>query len=184
MKGDKKILIIAALLLLISASFTTYAIYRDSTTATGSIKAANWVVKIDKGVSATTPIANANMTFTAEDITWTGTHYGKNNTIAPGDSGTIQFTVDATGSEVDVVVEAEIDSNASIPDGMTAVITGGGTQNITYNATSMTATVTITVTWSGSVADSSSKDGTDKAVAGTNLSLPVNITVRQAAPAS
>ncbi len=186
MKGDKKLLVIAALLLLISASFTTYAIYRETATAEGTIKAANWVVKLDKGVSATTPISSASITFTGADLTCGGTRYGKNNTIAPGDACTIQFTVDATGSEVDVVVEAELDTdNAVIPTGMTVTPSmSGGDGNIAYATSGMTKTITLTVTWPGAVTDQTSKDTTDLAKKGANLTIPVNITVRQAAPAS
>lgn len=184
MKGDKKLLIIAVLLLLISASFTTYAIYRENTTAEGTIRAANWVVKLDKGVTATNLISETNVTFTAADLTCGSTRYGKNNTIAPGDTCSVTFTVDATGSEVDVVVEAELDdTNAVIPTGMTATATmSGGNGNISYATTGMTKTITLNVTWPGSVADSSSKDSTDLAKKGANLTIPVKITVRQAAP--
>ena len=184
MKGNKKLLVIAALLLLISASFTTYAIYRDSVDATGAIKAANWVVKLDKGVTATTPIESADITFTEADLTCTGTRYGKNNTIAPGDSCTVQFTVDATGSEVDVVVEATVDTS-NLPSGVTATPTySGNSGTIQYAQSGMTKTVTLTITWAGSVGDSSTKDGTDKGLAGQELTIPVTVTVRQDAPAS
>ena len=176
MKGNKKILVIAILLLLISVTFTTYAIYRSSTTGTGSVKAAAWSVKVNN-----TDISSANLNFNFNDITWT-THTGKNNTIAPGDSGTITFTVDATGSEVDVLLESAIDtSSANLPDGFTAAVTSGtnGAQTIAYNASSMTATVTITVTWTGTLADNETKDGTDLAAQGQSLSIPVTLTARQ-----
>ena len=176
MKGNKKILVIAILLLLISVTFTTYAIYRSSTTGTGSVKAAAWSVKVNN-----TDISSANLNFNFNDITWT-THTGKNNTIAPGDSGTITFTVDATGSEVDVLLESAIDtSNANLPAGFTAAVTSGtnGVQTIAYNASSMTATVTITVTWTGTLEDNETKDGTDLAAQGQSLSIPVTLTARQ-----
>ena len=71
--------------------YSTYAIYRASTNINGTIKAANWSVKVKK-TGATggegTPISSATLTFTAADIDWTsGTHTGKNDTIAPGDVG-------------------------------------------------------------------------------------------------
>ena len=65
MKGNKKVLTLAVLVLLLAVCFTTYAIYRQSTTATGSIRAAKWSVKVDG-----TDIATANYTFTAANITW------------------------------------------------------------------------------------------------------------------
>ena len=186
MKGNKKLLVIAILLLLITASFATYAIYRSSTTATGTIEAAAWQVKVKKDSDAGdgTAIASANLTFDATDITWTGTHHGKNNTIAPGDTGTIQFVVDATGSEVDVVIEAEIDTTAqgyNIPSGITAAVTSGtnGAVSVAYDANSMTATVTITVTWQVSLSDNSTKDTADLAAQNATLSIPVKLTARQ-----
>lgn len=182
MKGNKKLLVIAALLLLISASFTTYAIYRDSITATGTIKAANWVVRVNG-----TDISEATVTFTGADLTCGATRYGKNNTIAPGDNCTITFTVDATGSEVDVVVDAALDTtdaNYIAPEGtqVTASYADGAT--IPYSTTDMSKVVTLTVSWPGSVGDSSSKDTTDKEFAGGDLVLPVKVIVRQDAPAS
>ena len=186
MKGNKKLLVIAVLLLLISVSFTTYAIYRESTTANGTVKAANWVVKVDKGLTATTPIANAEITFTGADLTCGATRYGKNNTIAPGDECTVTFTVDATGSEVDVVVEAVLDTaNATVPEGITVTPSFGTTDepdadgSIEYNSTSMTKTVTLTITWPGALSDSAAKDSADLALKGSNLILPIDITVRQ-----
>ena len=46
MKGNKKILVIAVLLLLIAVSYGTYAIYRESAEGEATINAAAWSVKI------------------------------------------------------------------------------------------------------------------------------------------
>ena len=184
MKGDKKLLVIAVLLLLISVSFTTYAIYRESTVANGNIRTANWVVNVGKGTSATTPISSANITFTAADLNCGSTQYGKNTTIAPGDSCTIQFTVDATGSEVDVVVDAELESSSGLPTGMTVTPSYEGGNTIAYATTGMTKNITLAVVWPGAVTDNETKDGTDLAKKASDLSIPVKITVRQDAPAS
>lgn len=179
MKGNKKVLVAAVLLLLMSVCFTTYAIYRNSVTGTGSIRAAAWAVKV-KG----TAISSANLNFGINDITWT-THNGENNTIAPGDSGTITIPVDATGSEVDVILTAAIDTaTANLPDGMTATVTSGtsGSQRIEYSTATdaMKTNVVITVTWTGTISDESSKDTTDLAAQNTSLSIPVTLTARQA----
>ena len=176
MKGNKKVLVAIVLLLIATVSFTTYAIYRSETTAQGSLKAAAWSVKV-----GSTDIESANVTFGINDITWT-THTGKNDTIAPGDTGTITLAIDATGSEVDVIVEAEIDEdNAVIPDGMTVTQTSGtnGKQEIAYNASSMTTNVVLTVTWPGDIDDPTSKDTTDKAKQGSTLTIPVKLKARQ-----
>jgi hypothetical protein len=174
MKGNKKILVAIVLLLLVSVTFTTLAIYRSSANGTGTIKAAKWDVKVNG-----TAIESATMNFDISNITWT-THTGKNNTIAPGDSGTITIPVDASGSEVDVLLTAAIGSGASLPAGFTAEVTSGtaGVQTIEYGAT-MTANVVVTVTWTGTIADETGKDTTDKAVNDTNLSIPVTLEARQ-----
>ena len=174
MKGNKKLLVVALLLLLITVTFSTYAIYRESVTATGSINTAAWSVKL----GSTNFSEVQNLTFGYSDITWTS-NPGKNNKIAPGATGTITYTVDATGSEVDVIVEASIDST-NLPTGITATASGTNGQTlIAYDATSMTATITITVTWAGTVEDQTSKDTTDLNAKASTLSIPVTITARQ-----
>ena len=182
MKGKKKILVAIILLLLVAVGYTTYAIYRSTTEATGSIRAAKWDVKVKKTGAAGdgTAIDSATLTFDASDITWTN-HQGKNNTIAPGDSGTISFDVNALGSEVDVILEADIGASASLPTGVTAEVTSGtnGTQEIPYSTSSMSTTVVITVTWTGTISDTTAKDTTDKAANNTTLSIPVELTARQ-----
>ena len=158
MRGNKKILVAIVLLLLLAVGFTTYAIYRSETTATGTLKAAAWSVKVKKNGTegSGTAFESASLTFGINDITWTN-HIGENNTIAPGDSGTITFVVDATGSEVPVILEAEMGTLTGLPDGMTATVTSGtnGKQTIPYSSSSMTANVVITVTWTGTISDSS-----------------------------
>ena len=129
MQGNKKILVVALLVLLLSVCFGTYAIYRESGSATGEIKAAAWSVKVDG-----TAIKTANYTFDASDITWT-TQTGYNDTIAPGSTGYIEIPVDATGSEVDVILTAALGST-TLPNGMTATLANGNDlQTIAYSAT-------------------------------------------------
>jgi len=177
MKGNKKLLALAIIVLLITVVFSTYAIYRTSQTANGSIKAAAWVIDI-----GTSEQKSANFAFGASDIVWT-THTGKNGTIAPGDSGTITIPVDADGSEVDVLLTATIGDVSGLPAGMTATVTSGtsGVQTIAYSATdhAMETNVVITITWTGDEDDTSGKDTTDKAKQGANLSIPVTLIARQ-----
>ena len=175
MKGDKKILVAAILVLLLAVCFGTYAIYRASGTATGSIKAATWSVKVKD-----TDIASTNYTFGADDITWT-TLTGYNHTIAPGSEGYIEIPVDATGSEVDVVLTATLGST-NLPNGMTATLASGSdSQTIAYSETegAMKKKVRINIAWTGSESDTSEKDGTDLAAKGTTLSIPVTLTAKQ-----
>lgn len=175
MKGDKKILALAVLVLLLTVCFGTYAIYRSSTTANGSIKAAKWSVKVNG-----TDIASANYTFDASNITWTSLT-GYNNTIAPGSEGYIEIPVDADGSEVDVILTATLGS-VTLPDGMTATLASGAdSQTIAYSATegAMETTVRINIAWAGAESDTPAKDGTDLAAQGTTLSIPVTLTAKQ-----
>ncbi len=175
MKGDKKILVAAILVLLLAVCFGTYAIYRATGNATGSIKAAAWSVKVDG-----TDIASTNYTFGANNITWT-TLTGYNHTIAPGSEGYIEIPVDADGSEVDVVLTATLGST-TLPTGMTATLASGNDlQTIAYSATegAMEKTVRINIAWAGSESDNDTKDGTDLAAQGTTLSIPVTLTAKQ-----
>ena len=175
MKGNKKILLLSILVLLITVCFGTYAIYRASGSANGSIKAAAWSVKIND-----TDIASANYTFDASNITWTKLT-GYNNTIAPGSEGFIEIPVDATGSEVDVVLTATL-GTTTLPNGMTATLASGNDlQTIAYSTTTdaMKTKVRINIAWAGSESDNDTKDGTDLAAKGTPLSIPVTLTAKQ-----
>ena len=175
MKGNKKILVAALLVLLLTVCFGTYAIYRASGTATGSIKAAAWSVKVNG-----TDIASTNYTFDASNITWTKLT-GYNNTIAPGSEGYIEIPVDADGSEVDVILTATLGST-TLPAGMTATIASGNeSQRIPYSATegSMEKTVRINIAWAGSEEDTSEKDTKDLETKGTTLSIPVTLAAKQ-----
>ena len=173
MKGDKKILVAAILVLLLAVCFGTYAIYRATGSATGSIKAAAWSVKVDG-----TDIASTNYTFSASNITWTKLT-GYNNTIAPGSEGYIEIPVDADGSEVDVVLTATLGST-NLPNGMTATL-ASNSQTINYSATegAMETKVRINIAWAGSESDDAIKDGTDLAAQGKTLSIPVTLTAKQ-----
>lgn len=183
MKKNKIVLLIVlgVLLLLLGVGIgTTYAMYRSSTTATGSIDTAKWDVKIGSGNNAVA-FDSASYTFTMADVTWTK-NVGENNTIAPGAEGYIEIPVDATGSEVGVVLTAAMGST-TLPTGMTATLaSGNGEQTIAYNASSMTATVRINIVWAGALSDDDTKDNSDKAVNDTTISIPVTLTARQVLP--
>ena len=172
MKKNKKLLVIAVLLLLVTIGFS-YAIYRSSTTANGTVNAAAWSVKING-----TDMDSVNYTFTGANITWT-TNPGKAGTIAPGASGYIDIPVDADGSQVDVILTAALGST-TLPDGMTVSLSPAS-QTIDYSATEgqMETTIRVNIAWSGTTEDSNSKDGTDKTASGTSISIPVTLTARQ-----
>ena len=174
MKKNKKLLVIAVLLLLVTIGFS-YAIYRSRTTANGTVNTAAWSVKING-----TDMDSANYTFGYSNIHWDA-NPGKDNTIAPGATGYIDIPVDASGSQVDVVLTAELGS-VTLPNGMTvSLASGSDSQTIAYSATEgqMKANVRINITWTGTVKDATSKDTTDKAANGSEISIPVTLTARQ-----
>ena len=174
MKGDKKILVLAILVLLLSVCFGTYAIYRSTAEGEGTVAAANWSIQIEGS-----DIDSASFDFDTSDITWT-TLTGYNDTIAPGSEGYIDIDVDADGSEVDVILNATLDTT-NLPDGITASVQGGSSKTISYSATDgdMETTVRINIAWAGSDSDNASKDSADLDVEGTELLLPVTLTAKQ-----
>ena len=72
MKGDKKILALSVMVLLLAVCFTSYAIYKSSASASGGVDAAAWVVKVNNSNIVT------NNTFTLDNITWDATRYVTN----------------------------------------------------------------------------------------------------------
>ena len=176
MKGNKKLLVVAILLLLITVSFATYAIYRESTTVTGTLSTAKWSVLVnDSSFDA------ATLTFGLNDLTCTS-NPGKAGTIAPGAECYIDFAIDADGSEVDVVVDAELDTanSTNIPENM-EVSMNGGTLTIPYSATEgqMEGTVRLNVVWPGALSDDTTKDGEDLADNDKDVTIAVKLTARQ-----
>ena len=175
MKGNKKILVVAALLLLITAAFTTYAIYKSSATGEGSVNAAKWIVNVNN-----TDIV-ANETFTLGTINWATPRIGQNETIAPGDHGTVEIVIDADGSEVAVGYDVTIDTTALNNPNFTVVAASGSSLSgtIPYSSTdgAMERTVTLDIIWTG--VDSTSANTADIDLQGDALSIPVTVTATQ-----
>ncbi len=182
MKGNKKLLVIAALLLVACAGFATYAIYRSSATGTATVATATWSVKVNS-----TDIETNAFTFGADDVNWT-TNPGKNGKIAPGATGTITLEIDATGSEVDVdytvsvgTIKVAGSDNTNTDFTVTPATSTDGSGTITYSTTAnaMKKTITLNVVWSGADSDQPTKDTADKAMAGKNITIPVTVTAKQ-----
>lgn len=183
MKGNKKILVVAVLLLLIAVSYSTYAIYKSEATGTGSVTPAAWVVTVQSGSQTAADIVQTN-TFTLDDITWTGTRYAQvNGKIAPGDTGTVSIKIDADGSEVGVSYAIEVDQTALTNDHISVAPHSGSslTGNIAYSATAgaMETTVTLDVKWLGEDETSQNAEDVATATAGTAMSIPIKVTVTQ-----
>jgi len=171
MKGEKKLLIVAILLLLITVSFGTYAIYKSSATGTGTVTAATWNVTVN-----TANIATTN-TFTLGDIDWGSSSVSKvAGKIAPGDEGTINIVIH-NGSEVDIdyaISLSEVNTgNTRIT--VAPVTTGADTGTIAYGGEDVT--VQLKVKWEA--VDSDSANNEDVTFAGTEITIPVTVTATQ-----
>ena len=103
MKENKKLLIVAILLLLVAVSYTTYAIYRSHLSANTTVTAAKWSAALKNGATAVD-----TLNFDSSQLNCGENRHGKNNTVAPGDTCSLTFTVDLDESEVDAKVAATL----------------------------------------------------------------------------
>lgn len=187
MKGNKKLLVVAVLLLLIAVSYGTYAIYRTQFTGSTTVNTAHWSAVLKKG---STEVSTLN--FTLADFNCGNAQHGKNGTIAPGDTCTLPLTIDLDGSEVDAEVTATLGTvtgtiessrfTVTLMNGSTDV--SGTALDVPYSATAgeMEKTLTLTLTWLGDTDDlaANGKDVKDVSMQGqTNLTIPVTIDAHQ-----
>ena len=181
-KGNKKLLVLALLLLLVTATFGTYAIYRIVSTGTGSVTTAAWAIKLN-GTSQTS--SSKTFTFTSSDINWTTNTSAVNGKIAPGSTGTITIELDATGSEVNVAYDVAISSikvnNVAISNdaGFTVALNSSDTGKLAYAASNMKKNIVLDVTWTGSESDESTKDNADIGLSNKEVEIAVDVTVKQ-----
>lgn len=181
MKKNKKVLVIAALLLLVTVGLTSYAIYKTEETVDATVRAAKWSVSFKDGsteVSDTVPI-----TFSTTDCP-ASTHKAA-GVIAPGATCTKTITIDADDSEVSVHWAA---SAGSVTDGTNTIsnITaslGTASGDILYSDVTRTATTVLTITWTAT--DDSPTDtinAADTALQNGTLTVPVTLTATQIVP--
>ena len=192
MKGNKKILVIAVLLLLIAVSYTTYAIYKTAVAGNANVTAAKWEVKFKNGETA----LEDNYTVTLSGADCTNNHVAEGK-IAPGATCTKQITLDASQAEVDVAysvvvgtVTAEKGGSSVATTGanaFTATLKNGNNQTngtIAYNAGTKTETLTLTVVWAGTDdSDAQSNpdtiNGADTGLNGATIKVPVTLVAKQ-----
>lgn len=182
MKGNKKLLIVAVLLLLVAVSYTTYAIYKTSVAGTANVTAAAWTAKFKNGQTELTD------TF---EVTLSGTdchnEHVVDGKIAPGATCTKTITLDTDGTEVDVTytatpgtVTAEKPAGTSVAttnaNEFTATLTpANGT--ITYANTGTATVLTLTVAWAGT--EGETVDPADTALNGATIKVPITLTAKQ-----
>ena len=185
MKGNKKILVIAVLLLLIAVSYGTYAIYKTSVSGNATVTAATWNVQFKNGETELTD--SFTLTFGASDCV--NNSHVADGVIAPGATCTKDITLVATGTQVDVAYEVEADSNnitatKGTIDGantFTATLTkpdGTALDNkILMTDSPMSETLRVTLTWAGT--ESTTVDPKDTALNGATITVPLTLTAKQ-----
>lgn len=188
MKGNKKILVIAILLLLIAVSYGTYAIYRTTLTGNANATAAAWNINFQDGSEILS--SNFNVTFGEEDCVNNHVKPGK---IAPGATCHKDITLVATGTEVDVKYEVSVSgavtatkNNASVEttnaNTFTATLTNtSGTALdgvILMSENPMTETIRVNLTWEGTE-EATTTDPADTALSGATITVPLSLTAKQ-----
>lgn len=172
-KGNKRLFVVAVLLLLVAISFSTYAIYKSSAIGTASADVAAWVVKVNKEDITKTD----TFTFSASDIVWETNSNVKEGKIAPGSKGTITFEIDASESEVAVDYTVALDTTSLDNEKIAVTNTGAnttGTINYSDIAANMKKTITINVVWNAEEVNTK-----DMAMAGSTIEIQVTVTATQ-----
>ena len=182
MKGNKKILTIAVLLLLIAVTYGTYAIYKTSVGGNATVTAAKWDVKFKNGTSELEN--NYTVTLTGTDCQNNHVAEGK---IAPGATCTKEITLDASESEVDVTYEVTVGTVTAEKAGSSVTTTGANaltatltpaSGTIAYDAATKTATLTLNVTWAGTE-NAETVDPKDTDLAGATITVPLTLIAKQ-----
>lgn len=181
-KGNKRLLILVVLLLLITVSFGTYAIYRIKSTGTASVSTAAWAIKINGTTQTST---SKTFTFTNDNISWTNSKAAVANKIAPGATGTITLELDATGSEVNVAYDVNVKSikidGETVPNTneFTVELNASDTGKLAYAATNMKKDIVLDFSWAGSDSDGEEKDAADIAINNKTIEIEIEVTVKQ-----
>ncbi len=180
-RSNRGLLVIIALLLVVTVGLSSYAIYKSSATGDATASVANWAVTVNSDDIVTTD----TLTFDGNAITWNANAHVAEGKIAPGQTGTISFVIDASASEVSVDYEltiGDIKYNGSTVDNdaITASISDGdATGTIAYStvANDMKKTVTLNIVWAAT--DSAEQNAKDMELAGKDIEIPVTIVAKQ-----
>lgn len=179
MKGDKKYLVIVLLLLLIAVTFGTYAIYKSSATGSTSVDAAAWVVKVNN----TNIVTSSTHTFDLGTVTWASSDHVTSGKIAPGSTGTVTLTLDATGTDVSLDYAVSIKSvkvnNVEIQNVPISVSGSNLTGTILVSASNKEISIPLTLTWAGATTDTDEKNATDLTMQGKSITIEVEVAATQ-----
>ena len=184
MKGNKKILVIAVLLLLIAVSYGTYAIYKTSVSGNASVTAAKWDVVFKNG---NTELEDTfDLTFSTTECT--GNAHVKDGKIAPGATCTKEVILDAGTSEVDVAYEVEAGDvkvngaamNANANPITVSISPANGSILYSATGTARQQTLTVSITWAGADTDTN-PNAADTTIgeAASEITVPITLTAKQ-----
>lgn len=190
MKGNKKLLVIAALFLFVGVGVATYAIYKTTVSGTATVTAARWDVSFKEGQTDLSQPFTLN--FTGAECTNNHVATGK---IAPGATCTKTIQIDATNAEVDVTYSAAVTGDITATKGNSSVAIAGANEfTVTLNpaggiipvntdAVNKVKNIVVTVTWAsldGDVENPQTGVNTaDTALAGATITVPVTLTAKQ-----
>ncbi len=150
MKKNKKVFIIALVLLAITLSFIggrTFSKYIAEVNGSGTADIANWVFKVNGQEDS---VQNVNLLSTYNNETLV------NNKVAPGTSGSFNIVIDATGSEVGVDYNVTFLNESEKPQNLVFMYDDTKYSTIqdlqqdlsgTINANDENKTRTITIDW-------------------------------------
>ena len=185
---NKKLVVLAALLLLIGAGVGTYALYTSTFTGTGEVQVAKWAVELKQGDAAVAEDFDLELALSDNENVADGK-------IAPGRSATAKLVLDLAGTEVATDYELDLSEVTGLPAGMAITevkaTVDGEEQSLTEDAGKYTGTVElengaalteavtfdVTVTWENDEANNATD--TQAGETAETLSIPVTVTAKQ-----
>lgn len=177
MKGNKKVLAVALLLLLVAVSFGTYAIYKSSATSnSATVAAANWTITVN-----TADITTGS--FNLGTITWNANANVAEGKIAPGSTGSVNLVIDATGTEVSLGYTVEVTSvkvgNTDVSNTIKIAphTSGADTGTIAVDAANKEITIPLDIVWTA--VDDNTQNPIDLGLAGQNVTVEITVTATQ-----
>ena len=182
MKGNKKVLALALLLLLVAVSFGTYAIYQTTGSSSTEVSSAAWVIEVNGD-----EITDETAEFDLSTITWNcptsnNEEHVEDEKIAPGCTGTTSIVIDASDAEVSVDYAVSIGSvtidNVAV-SGITVSSSSSLTGSILLSANPRTATIPLTITWNGAADDGEQKNAADTGMAGETIQIEIEVDTHQ-----
>ena len=182
---NRGLLVIAAFLLVATIGLSSYAIYKSQATGEATASVANWAVSIN----STDAVTESEFSFNGNQIEWTANANIAEGKIAPGRTGYIPVTIDASGSEVSVEYAATInsvtvDGSAVSNDAITVSLVDSNNATLQDNKgvialadVATPQTIKLKIVWAGN--DETDQNNADLALEGKDIKINVTIVAKQ-----